>query len=75
MIATVIAVRVVGNGVDLLSLHTRQRGADDRLRVIAEELWRERFGYPLPDRGPVDARLRLSGEGWTATVEPVEVEL
>lgn len=75
MTPTLIAVLVTGHGERRLSLHTQQRAADEQLAKIARELWLGRFGYELPDRGPVDARLRLAGEGWTATVEPVPVEL
>lgn len=75
MNATIVALRVDGHGTEHLSLHVSRHLAQRRLAEVGAELWRDRFGYELPDRGVLDASDRLGAEGWRVRVEELEVEL
>jgi hypothetical protein len=78
MIATVLAVLIAGPGLDEphLSLHTSGDRADEAFVARARDLWRDRFGYALPDSLNVDEVIeRLVSEGYTVAIGERPVEL
>lgn len=76
MTPTLVVLRVDGHGTEHLSIHTRRQQGVDRLAEVGRKVWRDRFGYDLPEgSAPEVISDRLVAEGWRVRLDEQAVEL